>query len=80
MEALILVAESGDPTMMARIGIMKPLNRNVERIFDPERKGHHWGKRKLKRERIIKMGPTLCRRMHQLTRYLRSRAEAFVCR
>ena len=28
MEALILVAESGGPTMFARIGIMRALNRN----------------------------------------------------
>jgi hypothetical protein len=29
---------------------MKALNRHVERVFDPERKSHHWGKRKLKRD------------------------------
>jgi hypothetical protein len=50
MEALILVAETDGPTMLARIGIMRALNRHVERIFDPELKGHHWGKRKLKRD------------------------------
>jgi hypothetical protein len=39
VEALILVAESnGGPTMLARIGIMQALNRNVERVFDPSRK------------------------------------------
>ncbi|MEH2508578.1 hypothetical protein V1290_007389 [Bradyrhizobium sp. AZCC 1578] len=48
MEALILVAERGGPTMLARIGVMRALNRHVERVFDPERKSHHWGKRKLK--------------------------------
>ena len=31
MEALILVATSGGPTMFARIGIMRALNRGVER-------------------------------------------------
>ena len=32
VEVLILVAESnGGPTMMARIGVMRALNRNVER-------------------------------------------------
>jgi hypothetical protein len=51
MEALILVAESGGPTMFARIGIMRALNRHVERAFDPSRKDHHWGKRKLARDR-----------------------------
>jgi len=50
MEALILVAESGGPTMFARIGIMRALNRHIERVFDPDRKDHHWGKRKLKRD------------------------------
>ena len=49
MEALILVAENGGPTMMARIGVMRALNRHVERVFDPSRKDTHWGKRKLKR-------------------------------
>jgi hypothetical protein len=34
MEALILVAENGGPTMFARIGVMRALNRKVERIFD----------------------------------------------
>jgi hypothetical protein len=50
MEALILVAETGGPTMLARIGVMRALNRHVERIFDPDLKSHHWGKRKLKRD------------------------------
>ena len=49
MEALILVATSGGPTMFARIGVMRALNRHVERVFDPSRKDHHWGRRKLKR-------------------------------
>jgi hypothetical protein len=37
MEAL-LVAEHGGPTMFARIGFMRALNRQVERVFDPARK------------------------------------------
>jgi hypothetical protein len=49
IEVLMLVARSG-PTMMARIGVMKALNRHVERVFNPERKDMHWGKRKLKRD------------------------------
>ena len=36
--------------MLARIGVMKALNRHVERVFNPERKDIHWGKRKLKRD------------------------------
>jgi hypothetical protein len=50
MEALILVADLGGPTMFARIGVMKALNRHVERVFNPDRKDTHWGKRKLKRD------------------------------
>jgi hypothetical protein len=51
MEALILVVESnGGPTMLARIGVMQALNRHVVREFNPDRKEHHWGKRKLKRD------------------------------
>jgi hypothetical protein len=37
MEALILVATLGGPTMFARIGIMMALNRHVERVFNPDR-------------------------------------------
>jgi hypothetical protein len=48
--ALILVATLGGPTMFARIGIMRALNRHVERMFDSSRKDHHWGRRKLARE------------------------------
>ena len=50
IEALLLVAENDGLTMFARIGFMKALNQHVERVFDPARKNHHWGKRKLKRE------------------------------
>src|SRR6266403_1420399 len=50
MEALILVATSGGPTMFARIGIMRALNRGHGREFNTDRKPHHWGKRKLKRD------------------------------
>ena len=51
MECLILVAEKNGPTMMARIGVMRALNRHVLREFNPDRKDHHWGKRKLARDR-----------------------------
>ncbi len=50
MEALLLFAEHGGPTMLARIGVMRALNRNVERVFDPSRKDKHWGRRKLARD------------------------------
>jgi hypothetical protein len=49
IEVLLLVSRGG-PTMMARIGVMKALNRHVERVFNPDAKTHHWGKRKLKRD------------------------------
>jgi hypothetical protein len=29
---------------------MRALNRHVERVFDPSRNDHHWGRRKLKRD------------------------------
>jgi hypothetical protein len=50
MECLILVAEKDGPTMLARIGIMRALNRHVVREFKAGRKDTHWGKRKLKRD------------------------------
>jgi hypothetical protein len=50
MECLILVAENSGPTMMARIGIMRALNRNVERAFNSNRKDPRWGRAKLKRD------------------------------
>jgi hypothetical protein len=51
MAALLLVAERDGPTMFARIGVMRALNRHVERVFDTSRKEHHWGRRKLARDR-----------------------------
>jgi hypothetical protein len=51
MEALILVATHGGPTMLARIGVMRALNRHIERVFNPARKDPHWGGRKLSRDR-----------------------------
>jgi hypothetical protein len=36
--------------MFARIGIMRALNRPVERVFNPWRKDPHWGKRQLARD------------------------------
>jgi hypothetical protein len=42
MQALILVATKGGPTMLARIGVMQALNRHVELVFkratDPQKK------------------------------------------
>jgi hypothetical protein len=53
MEAPILVATLGGPTMFARIGVMKALNRHVERLFNPDRKQANWGKRRLLRDRSL---------------------------
>ena len=50
MLALMLVVELNGPTMMARIGIMRALNRNVVREFNSSRKDTHWGRHKLKRD------------------------------
>jgi hypothetical protein len=50
VEALLLVVELNGPTMMARIGLLRASNRNVQREFDTSRKDTHWGRRKLKRD------------------------------
>jgi len=50
MQALLLVAEHDGPTMFARIVVMRALNRHVERVFNPDRKDHHWGRRQLARD------------------------------
>jgi hypothetical protein len=50
MEALMLVADRDGPTMLARIGFMRALNRGHVREFNPSRKDPHWGRRKLKRD------------------------------
>jgi hypothetical protein len=49
-EALIMAAEGRGPLMHARVGVLRALNRNVERVFNPDRKDAQWGKRKLKRD------------------------------
>jgi len=46
------VAEHDGPPMFARIGIMRAINRHVERLFDSSRKDKRWEKRKLKRDTI----------------------------
>ena len=50
VEALLLVVELSGPAMMAHIGVMRALNRNVQREFDTSRKDTHWARRKLKRD------------------------------
>jgi hypothetical protein len=50
MEALILVTTEGGPTMLARIGMQRALNRHHVREFNSDRKPHHWVCRKLARD------------------------------
>jgi hypothetical protein len=38
VEALLLVVELSGPTMMARICVLRALNRHIERVFDASRK------------------------------------------
>ena len=52
-EALISVATLGGPTMFARIGIMRALNRHGERAFNPLRKEHYWGHSKPSCDRYL---------------------------
>jgi hypothetical protein len=49
IEVRMLCSRGGD-TMMARIGVLKALHRNVVREFKTDRKETHWAKRKLKRD------------------------------
>jgi hypothetical protein len=50
-EMLTYAAERESAWMFfARIGVMRALNRHVARKFNADRKDHHWGKRKLKRD------------------------------
>jgi hypothetical protein len=36
--------------MFARIGVMRALNRLVERVFNPDREDPHWARCKLARD------------------------------
>jgi hypothetical protein len=50
MEALILVATLSGPTMLARIGVLRALNPQHARDFNPNQKQPHRGRGKLKRD------------------------------
>jgi len=50
VEAMLLVVELDGPTMMARIGVMRALNRGYVQEFNSSRKDTHWGRHKLKRD------------------------------
>lgn len=43
-------AEQGYPLYFARAATLQAIYRNKERVFNPDRKDQHWGKRKLKRD------------------------------
>ena len=43
-------AEQDYPLFFARAATLQAIYRNKERVFNPDRKDHHWGKRKLKRD------------------------------
>src|ERR1700731_560863 len=49
-EALIMAAEGRGPLLHARVGMLRALNRRVERAFNPDRKDPHWGRRRLPRD------------------------------
>ena len=51
IQMLIDAAEDRGPMLFAKMGILRAVNRNVERVFNPGRKDPHWGKRKLARDR-----------------------------
>jgi hypothetical protein len=48
-EALMMAAEDRGPLMHARIGVLRALNRNIERTLT-DRKEMQWGRSKLKRD------------------------------
>jgi hypothetical protein len=50
-QALLLVADQNGPTLFAPIGLMLALYPAGDRVFNPDAKSHHWGKRKLVRDR-----------------------------
>jgi hypothetical protein len=43
-------AEHGGPLIFTQMGMLQAVHRHRERVFNPDRKDHHWGKRKLKRD------------------------------
>jgi hypothetical protein len=45
-------AAEGSPAWLffARAATLQALHRHAELVFNPDRKDHHWGKRKLKRD------------------------------
>ena len=51
-EMLTIAAEREIARMFfARIATLRAIHRNEIRVFNPDRKDHHWGRRKLARDR-----------------------------
>ena len=51
VEAILLVVELNGSTMVARIGVMRALNRGYVPEFNSSRKDTHWERQKLARDR-----------------------------
>ncbi len=49
---LMPAVDRNRPTMLARIGFMKALNRHYVREFNSSRNDPHWGRRTLKRDQL----------------------------
>jgi hypothetical protein len=49
-EMLTAAAEHGGPIEFARIATLQALNHHTVRVFNSDRKGTHWGRRKLSRD------------------------------
>jgi hypothetical protein len=47
---LTRAAEQNYSMVFARMATLRAIHRNDERVFNPDRKDHHLGKRKLKRD------------------------------
>ena len=51
IQMLIDAAEDRGPMLFAKMGILRAINGDIERVFTPDSKDHHWGRRKLSRDR-----------------------------
>lgn len=51
-EMLTSAAEHGGPIEFATIATLQALHRHTVRVFNPDRKETHWGRRKLKRDTV----------------------------
>jgi hypothetical protein len=50
VESLMMAAADEGPLMHARIGVLRGLNRNVDRVFNPDQKDPSWRRPKLRRD------------------------------